>query len=117
METAKNHQLLPIHARLRPLSLKTQQADLSIKQGWHPILAKMAMEKPVSNNTYLTEGNNSAVITGPNMSGKSTSLKKMTVCQVMAQTGVYSDCYTCPGTVIQTLYIPAWKTTILKCNM
>ncbi|KAM6262317.1 mutS protein homolog 4 isoform 3-T3 [Porphyrio hochstetteri] len=29
---------------------------LAIKQGWHPILEKIAVEKPVSNNTYLSEG-------------------------------------------------------------
>lgn len=47
------------------------------------------MEKPVSNNTYLTEGNNFAIITGPNMSGKSTYLKQIALCQIMAQIGEY----------------------------
>uniref|UniRef100_A0A8C0VK66 MutS protein homolog 4 n=1 Tax=Cyanistes caeruleus TaxID=156563 RepID=A0A8C0VK66_CYACU len=56
---------------------------LAIKQGWHPILEKIAMEKPVSNNTYLTEGNNFVIITGPNMSGKSTYLKQIALCQIM----------------------------------
>lgn len=60
---------------------------LAIKQGWHPILEKIAMEKPVSNNTYLTEGNNFVIITGPNMSGKSTYLKQIALCQIMAQIG------------------------------
>ncbi|XP_064310871.1 mutS protein homolog 4 isoform X7 [Phalacrocorax carbo] len=61
---------------------------LAIKQGWHPILEKIAMEKPVSNNTYLTEGNNFVIITGPNMSGKSTYLKQIALCQIMAQIGL-----------------------------
>lgn len=60
---------------------------LAIKQGWHPILEKIAVEKPVSNNTYLTEGNNFVIITGPNMSGKSTYLKQIALCQIMAQIG------------------------------
>ncbi|KAF4790228.1 mutS 4 [Turdus rufiventris] len=62
---------------------------LAIKQGWHPILEKIAMEKPVANNTYLTEGNNFVIITGPNMSGKSTYLKQIALCQIMAQIGSY----------------------------
>ncbi|OCT84771.1 hypothetical protein XELAEV_18022929mg [Xenopus laevis] len=62
---------------------------LAIKQGWHPILQKIAMEKPVSNNTYITEGTNFIILTGPNMSGKSTYLKQIALCQIMAQIGSF----------------------------
>eukprot|EP00079_Xenopus_tropicalis_P035250 XP_017949021.1 PREDICTED: LOW QUALITY PROTEIN: mutS protein homolog 4 [Xenopus tropicalis] len=62
---------------------------LAIKQGWHPILEKIAMEKPVSNNTYITEGNNFVILTGPNMSGKSTYLKQIALNQIMAQLGSF----------------------------
>ncbi|XP_033614120.1 mutS protein homolog 4 isoform X3 [Fukomys damarensis] len=62
---------------------------LAIKQGWHPILEKISVEKPVANNTYITEGSNFLIITGPNMSGKSTYLKQIALCQVMAQIGSY----------------------------
>ncbi|EMP33212.1 MutS protein like protein 4 [Chelonia mydas] len=62
---------------------------LAIKQGWHPILEKISVEKPVSNNTYITEGSNFIIITGPNMSGKSTYLKQIALCQIMAQIGSY----------------------------
>ncbi|KAM4872669.1 mutS protein homolog 4 isoform 2-T2 [Thomomys bottae] len=62
---------------------------LAIKQGWHPILEKISLEKPVANNTYITEGSNFLIITGPNMSGKSTYLKQIALCQIMAQIGSY----------------------------
>ncbi|KYO36837.1 mutS protein-like protein 4 isoform C [Alligator mississippiensis] len=62
---------------------------LAIKQGWHPILEKISLEKPIPNNTYLTEGSNFVIITGPNMSGKSTYLKQIALCQIMAQIGSY----------------------------
>nr|AAQ20789.1 MutS homolog 4 variant beta [Mus musculus] len=62
---------------------------LAIKQGWHPILEKISAEKPVANNTYITEGSNVLIITGPNMSGKSTYLKQIALCQIMAQIGSY----------------------------
>ncbi|XP_012516493.1 PREDICTED: mutS protein homolog 4 [Propithecus coquereli] len=62
---------------------------LAIKQGWHPILEKISVEKPVANNTYITEGSNFLIITGPNMSGKSTYLKQIALCQIMAQIGSY----------------------------
>ncbi|XP_031231777.1 mutS protein homolog 4 isoform X3 [Mastomys coucha] len=62
---------------------------LAIKQGWHPILERISAEKPVANDTYITEGRNVLIITGPNMSGKSTYLKQIALCQIMAQIGSY----------------------------
>lgn len=60
---------------------------LAIKQGRHPILELMARQQPVSNNSYISEGSNFVIITGPNMSGKSTYLKQVALCQIMAQIG------------------------------
>ncbi|XP_031972586.1 mutS protein homolog 4 isoform X1 [Corvus moneduloides] len=77
---------------------------LAIKQGWHPILEKIAMEKPVSNNTYLTEGNNFVIITGPNMSGKSTYLKQIALCQIMAQIGSYVPAEYCSFRIAEQIF-------------
>ncbi|KAF7254800.1 hypothetical protein EYD10_01307 [Varanus komodoensis] len=62
---------------------------LAIKQGWHPVLEKICFEKPISNNTYITEGSNFIIVTGPNMSGKSTYLKQIALSQIMAQIGSF----------------------------
>ncbi|XP_074077248.1 mutS protein homolog 4 isoform X2 [Macrotis lagotis] len=62
---------------------------LAIKQGWHPILEKISVERPVANNTFITEGSNFIIVTGPNMSGKSTYLKQIALCQIMAQIGSF----------------------------
>nr|XP_040055241.1 mutS protein homolog 4 isoform X1 [Gasterosteus aculeatus aculeatus] len=62
---------------------------LAIKQGRHPILEKMVGQQPVSNNSFISEGSNFVIITGPNMSGKSTYLKQVALCQVMAQIGSF----------------------------
>ncbi|GAB0193321.1 mutS protein 4 [Grus japonensis] len=77
---------------------------LAIKQGWHPILEKIAMEKPVSNNTYLSEGNNFVIITGPNMSGKSTYLKQIALCQIMAQIGSYVPAEYCSFRIAEQIF-------------
>lgn len=60
---------------------------LAIKQGRHPILERIGRQQPVSNNSYISEGSNFIIITGPNMSGKSTYLKQVALCQIMAQAG------------------------------
>ncbi|XP_062490045.1 mutS protein homolog 4 isoform X2 [Pezoporus occidentalis] len=77
---------------------------LAIKQGWHPILEKIAVEKPVPNNTYLTEGNNFVIITGPNMSGKSTYLKQIALCQIMAQIGSYVPAEYCSFRIAEQIF-------------
>ncbi|XP_061859958.1 mutS protein homolog 4 [Colius striatus] len=77
---------------------------LAIKQGWHPILEKIAVEKPVSNNTYLTEGSNFIIITGPNMSGKSTYLKQIALCQIMAQIGSYVPAEYCSFRIAEQIF-------------
>ncbi|CAG2107456.1 unnamed protein product [Medioppia subpectinata] len=63
--------------------------DLAVKQGRHPILEKILSTKPVANDILMCEDNNFMVITGPNMSGKSTFLKQVAIHQVMAQIGSY----------------------------
>ncbi|KAM9542038.1 mutS protein homolog 4 isoform 5-T5 [Guaruba guarouba] len=77
---------------------------VAIKQGWHPILEKIAVEKPVPNNTYLTEGNNFVIITGPNMSGKSTYLKQIALCQIMAQIGSYVPAEYCSFRIAEQIF-------------
>ncbi|KAF3844835.1 hypothetical protein F7725_007998 [Dissostichus mawsoni] len=62
---------------------------LAIKQGRHPILERIVGQQPVSNNSYISEGSNFVIITGPNMSGKSTYLKQVALCQIMAQIGSF----------------------------
>lgn len=74
--------LLSLH-KVRPEFTDT----LAVKNGRHPILERMVGHQPVANNSYISSGSNFVVITGPNMSGKSTYLKQVALCQIMAQIG------------------------------
>ncbi|XP_045212131.2 mutS protein homolog 4-like isoform X2 [Mercenaria mercenaria] len=61
----------------------------AVKQSRHPILEKISIEHPVPNNIYASEDSNFVVITGPNMSGKSTYLRQIALLQIMAQIGSF----------------------------
>ncbi|KAF9575457.1 MutS protein msh4 [Mortierella alpina] len=60
---------------------------LVIKQGRHPVIEKLYSTPFVPNNTYASSANSFQVITGPNMSGKSTYLRQVALLTIMAQIG------------------------------
>ncbi|XP_045617926.2 mutS protein homolog 4 [Procambarus clarkii] len=62
---------------------------LAIRTGRHPILDVLATLPPVPNNTFLSPENRVMVVTGPNMSGKSTYLRQIALIQVLAQIGSF----------------------------
>lgn len=64
---------------------------LSIKEGRHPVVETTVTEGGfVPNDTYLdTENNRLALITGPNMAGKSTYMRQVALIVIMAQIGSF----------------------------
>lgn len=66
---------------------------LEIKNGRHPVVEKMMDHSLyVPNSCKLTEDANMLLITGPNMSGKSTYMRQVALTVVMAQIGCYVPC-------------------------
>lgn len=64
---------------------------LDIKGGRHPVVEKMITNDMfIDNDTFLDNGNNRiAIITGPNMAGKSTYMRQTALIVLMAQIGCY----------------------------
>ena len=64
---------------------------IEIKNGRHPVVEKMINNDLfVANDTYLDNSKNRiAVITGPNMAGKSTYMRQTALIVLMAQTGSF----------------------------
>lgn len=62
-----------------------------IKDGRHPVIEKMLMGAPfVPNDTILDcSENRTAIITGPNMAGKSTYMRQVAIIVLMAQMGSF----------------------------
>ncbi|GFS64862.1 mutS protein homolog 4 [Trichonephila inaurata madagascariensis] len=63
--------------------------SLAIKNGRHPVIEKICGTTFMPNNAFLCEEMNFMILTGANMSGKSTYLKQLAVLQIMAQMGSY----------------------------
>jgi DNA mismatch repair protein MutS len=67
------------------------QGSINIKNGRHPVIEKMlGAGEFVENDTYLDEDDNRlAIITGPNMAGKSTYMRQVAIITLMAQMGSF----------------------------
>ncbi|KAL7123430.1 hypothetical protein ACP275_01G104000 [Erythranthe tilingii] len=66
----------------------TYDGPLAIDSGRHPILESVHNEF-IANNIFLSEASNMIVVTGPNMSGKSTYLQQICLVVILAQIGCY----------------------------
>ncbi|XP_078734936.1 mutS protein homolog 4 [Lampetra fluviatilis] len=62
---------------------------LALKGTRHPILERVLGWPLVPNDVFLSDASNFLIVTGPNNSGKSTLLRQVALCQVMAQIGCF----------------------------
>ncbi len=81
----------------------TDDGRIEIQEGRHPVVEKMLKGVPfVPNDTLLDRDENmAAVITGPNMAGKSTYMRQVALIVIMAQIGCF---------------VPARKAQICLCD-
>lgn len=64
--------------------------QLTITEGRHPVVEAISKERFVPNDTLLDNGENrSAIITGPNMAGKSTYMRQVALIVLMAHLGCF----------------------------
>jgi DNA mismatch repair protein MutS len=68
----------------------TPGGAIDIREGRHPVVERLSPECFVANDTYLDDADNKiAIITGPNMAGKSTFLRQVALICIMAQMGSF----------------------------
>ena len=69
----------------------TLESVVEIRDGRHPVVEKVLTDHPFTpNDTYLdTNSNRLMIITGPNMSGKSTFMRQTAIIVLMAQIGCF----------------------------
>jgi len=69
----------------------TMEGVIDIKDGRHPVIEKILQDHPFTpNDVYLDKSDNKLlIITGPNMSGKSTFMRQTAIIVLMAQMGCF----------------------------
>jgi DNA mismatch repair protein MutS len=68
----------------------TDAFALTLRESRHPVLERMmARESFIPNDARFTEAERVALVTGPNMAGKSTILRQIGLCVVLAQMGSF----------------------------
>lgn len=83
---------------------------LVIKNGRHPVVEKISTERFIANNLNLENPANSAVaekfwlITGPNMSGKSTFLRQNALIILLAQIGSFVPAEKCEMGIVDRIF-------------
>ena len=70
--------------------LTTDNHSLDIKDGWHPVVEKvMGKQSYIPNDIKMDDDLDVLLITGPNMSGKSTYMRQLALTVVIAQIGCF----------------------------
>ena len=62
---------------------------IDIKEGFHPVINIVNKGEYVKNDIFMDKNINTLLITGPNMSGKSTYMRQLAITIIMAQIGSF----------------------------
>ena len=78
---------------------------ISIKGGRHPVVEQLISAPFVSNDTYLdSDADRCAIITGPNMAGKSTYMRQVALITLMAQIGSFVPAQMAQIGIVDAIY-------------
>lgn len=62
---------------------------IDIKDGFHPVIERVSNNTYVANDCFMPKDISTLLITGPNMSGKSTYMRQLAIIIIMAQIGSF----------------------------
>lgn len=82
----------------------TDEHIIDIKNGRHPVVEVVSKLEYVPNDCELDNGVNTLLITGPNMSGKSTFMRQLAIIVIMAQMGSFVPCESATLPIIDKIF-------------
>ncbi|KAI1480263.1 muts domain V-domain-containing protein [Daldinia eschscholtzii] len=90
---------------------------LALKGARHPICERVNPERFVPNDVFANDQHRFQIITGCNMSGKSTYIRMISLLQVMAQVGCFVPAQYAAFPVIQQLFVRMSTDDSIEANM
>ncbi|KAI8952097.1 muts domain V [Xylaria longipes] len=90
---------------------------LALKGARHPICERVNPEQFVPNDAYANEQHRFQIITGCNMSGKSTYIRMVALMQIMAQIGSFVPAQYAVFPIIQQLFVRMSTDDNIEANM
>ena len=90
------------YSLVRPQLLEERRIE--ILAGRHPVVERVAKIEYVANDCLMSENDHTMLITGPNMSGKSTYMRQLAIIIIMAQMGSFVPCKSCKIPVFDKIF-------------
>ena len=81
-----------------------EERNVYIKEARHPVVEKVSKDDYVPNDILMDEKTNILLITGPNMSGKSTYMRMLALTIIMAQIGSFVPCKECKIPIFDKIF-------------
>ncbi len=81
-----------------------QERRIEIIEGRHPVVERVSKFEYVANDCMMSDKDNTMLITGPNMSGKSTYMRQLAIIIIMAQMGSFVPCRSCKIPVFDKIF-------------
>lgn len=81
-----------------------EERKIEITQGRHPVVERVSKVAYVANDILMNEDINTLLITGPNMSGKSTYMRELAVIIIMAQMGSFVPASSCKIPIFDKIF-------------
>lgn len=91
---------------VKPVMTGDKKSSIEIVKGRHPVVERMmSQESFIPNDTYLdNKDDRIAIITGPNMAGKSTYMRQVAVICLLAQMGSFVPAESARLTVVDRIF-------------
>lgn len=82
----------------------TEKRSIKIIDGSHPVVQEVSQNTYIKNDIIMDEETSTLLITGPNMSGKSTYMRQLAITVILAQMGSFVPAASCEMPVFDRIF-------------
>ncbi len=82
----------------------TEKRSITILDGSHPVVQEVSQNTYIKNDIIMDENTSTLLITGPNMSGKSTYMRQLAITVILAQMGSFVPASSCEIPIFDRIF-------------